>query len=168
MQQGMHTSTRGGLLGRAFALAAGTLGLSAAAATAAETPTTLRLYGRQAHLHSPSRRPGQVPAKGERFTAYAELLDGPAGRRVGHFTAAYFAVDSPFAQRGGSLELHTFTLDGGSIHGLGTAAAGAEAEFAVIGGTGRYSGVHGSYIARAEPRELGGTGAAEYTFTLMR
>ena len=106
------------------------------------------------------------PVKGERFTAYAELLDSPSGKRVGHFTAAFFALDSPFADHGGSLELHTFTLDGGSINGLGTATAGADAEFAVIGGTGRYAGVHGTYLTRIDPRELGGAGAAEFTFTL--
>jgi hypothetical protein len=168
MEEGMHTSTRRGLLGRGFGLAAAAFGVSAGSASAASTPVTLLLYGRQAHLHSPARRPGVVPVKGERFTAYAELLDGPEGRRVGHFTAAYFAVDSPFAGEGGSLELHTFSLDGGSIHGLGNAVAGGASEFAVIGGTGRYAGVHGSYVARTEPRELGGDGAAQFTFTLVR
>ena len=168
MGDSMQTSSRRGLLGRTLGLAAGALGLSTGAALAAPAPTTLRLYGRQAHLHSPTRRPGEVPVKGERFTAYAELLDGPRGARVGHFSAAFFAVDSPFADQGGSLELHTFSLDGGTIHGLGTATAAASAEFAVIGGTGRFAGVHGSYLARTEPRELGGAGAAEFTFTLER
>ena len=168
MEEGMHTSTRRGLLGRALGIAAGTLGVSAASATAASTPTTLLLYGRNAHLHSPAKEPGVVPVKGERFTGYAELLDGPNGRRVGHFITAFFAVDSPFAEHGGSLELHTFTLNGGTIHGIGQTVAGGAAEFTVIGGTGHYAGVHGSYVARTQPRELGGAGAAEFTFTLAR
>jgi hypothetical protein len=168
MEEGTHTSTRSGLLGRALGLAVGAFGLSAGTAAGAGTPTTLRLYGRGAHLHSPTHEPGMVPAKGDRFTAYAELLDGPNGRTVGHFTAAFFAVESPFAGQAGSLELHTFTLQGGSIHGLGNAVAGDTSEFAVIGGTGRYAGVSGSYLARTEPRELGGAGAAEFTITLAR
>lgn len=168
MEEGMHTSSRRGLLGRALGIAAGTLGVSAASATAASTPATLRLYGRNTHLHSPAKEPGVVPVKGDRFTGYAELLDGPNGSRVGHFMTAFFAVDSPFAELGGSLELQTFTLNGGSIHGLGHTVAGETAEFAVIGGTGRYAGMHGTYLARTEPRELGGVGAAEFTFTLVR
>jgi hypothetical protein len=169
MEDGItHTSTRRGLLGRALGLAAGTLGVSAASATAASTPATLRLYGRNAHLHSQAKEPGVVPVKGDRFTGYAELLDGPQGNRVGHFTTAFFAVDSPFAEHGGSLELHTFTLGGGSIHGIGHTVAGGAAEFTVIGGTGRYAGVQGSYVALVEPRELGGAGAAQFTFTLVR
>ena len=52
-----------------------------------------------------------------------------------------------------------------SIFGVGAGALGP-ATFAVIGGTGRYSGATGSYVARQSRRELGGDGTAEFTLTL--
>jgi hypothetical protein len=36
----------------------------------------------------------------------------------------------------------------------------------VLGGTGRFTGVTGSYVARQGARELGGDGTAEFRFTL--
>jgi len=167
MEEATGTSSRRGLLGRAAVLAAGAVGVQAGGAAAAASPTTLRLYAGGVHLHSPSHRPGRVPAKGERFTTYGELLDAPGGRSIGSFAAAFFALDSPFAAGPGSQELHTFSLADGTILGLGTATAGTASEFAIIGGTGRYSGVRGSYVAHQQPRELGGNGTAEFHLTLV-
>src|SRR5207247_5732293 len=120
---------------------------------------------RYVHLHAPGRRPGQVPEKGDRHTAYAELLDGPDGRAVGHFTSARLSTDSPFA-RAGSLEIHTFNLAEGTIHGLGSVVRGAAGDFVVLGGTGRYAGATGSYVAYIRARELGGDGTAEFHLKL--
>ena len=141
---------------------------AAGAATRPEGSTwTLTLYARQLHLHAPERVPGQVPAKGDRHTGYAQLLNKRNGRVIGHFTAAHSRTDSPFAHTG-SLEIHTFHLAEGTIHGLGATARGAEGHFVVLGGTGRYAGVTGSYVARQHPRELGGNGTAEFKLTLAR
>jgi hypothetical protein len=107
-----------------------------------------------------------VPVKGERHSAYAELFDAPEGRAVGHFSAAHLTHDSPFAATVSSLEIHTFTLPDGTIHGLGSAVRGADGRFVILGGTGVYSGVTGSYLARQSPRELGGNGTAEFHLTL--
>src|SRR5262245_47264580 len=102
MEEAIGTSSRRGLLGKMLALASGAVGVGlverAATASAAvvPAPTTLVLHGRQFHLHAVSHRPGQVPGKGDRLTAYGELV-GPNGNRLGHFTAAFFAFDSPFA-----------------------------------------------------------------------
>ena len=74
--------------------------------------TELKLYGRHLHLHAPARRAGELPRKGDRHTAYAELLDGPEGSAVGHFSAAHLSLDSPFAAAS-SLEIHTFDLPEG-------------------------------------------------------
>ena len=73
---------------------------------------------------------------------------------------------SPFAAAVSSLEIHTFALEGGTLHGLGTAARGSEGHFVVLGGTGRYSSAQGSYRARQGVRDLGGNGSAEFHFTL--
>ena len=85
---------------------------------------------------------------------------------VGHFTAAHLTHDSPFAAGASSLEIHTFALKDGTIHGLGSAARGAEGHFVILGGTGRYAGASGSYVARQSSRELGGNGTAEFHLTL--
>jgi hypothetical protein len=173
MGEDKRTSSRRGVLGRGLMLVAGGLGLGAAqrAEAAGSLPQTteateLRLYGRNLHLHAPERRAGQVPEKGDRHSAYGELLMRPRGKVVGHFTAAHLTHDSPFAAGASSLEIHTFALQDGTIHGLGTVARGAEGHFVILGGTGRYAGAHGSYVARQSSRELGGNGTAEFHLTL--
>ena len=67
--------------------------------------------------------------------------------------------------RSASIELHTFTLTGGSLFGIGT-AAGDEGTFAIVGGTGRYAGLRGSYQAVQRPNGVGGDGSAEFTLNL--
>jgi hypothetical protein len=164
--------SRRSVLGRGLAFVAGAIGVGAvrrpeAARAAVPAATELRLFGRHFHLDAPSRRPGEVPTKGDRHTGYGELLDRPSGRPVGHFSAAHFTLESPFAPvAAASLELHTFSLREGTIHGLGLATRGAEGHFAVLGGTGRYAGARGSYVAHQCPRELGGDGTAEFNLTL--
>jgi hypothetical protein len=74
-------------------------------------------------------------------------------------------MDSPFAAAA-SLEIHTFDLVGGTIHGLGSAVRGSEGTFVVLGATGRFSGITGSYVSRLGARELGGNGTAEFHFKL--
>jgi hypothetical protein len=171
MAEATGTSSRRSLLRRGLGLAAGAIGLGAVgpeAAGAATLPskTELRLHGRSFHFHAPDHRAGAVPAKGERHSVYGELLDRPGGKVVGHFTAAHFTHDSPFAGAASSLEIHTFNLTDGTIHGLGSAVRGAEGHFAVLGGTGRYAGARGSYVARIHVREHGGNGTAAFHLTL--
>ena len=174
MEDAIRTSSRRSMLGRGALLVAGALGFSGArraetarAARGMGTGTELRLYGRHLHLHAPSRRSGEVPAKGDRHSAYAELLDRPRGVVVGHFTAAHLTHESPFAAVASSLEIHTFSLKDGTIHGLGSASRGLDGHFVILGGTGRYAGAQGSYVARQHPRELGGNGTAEFHLTLV-
>ena len=174
MDEATGTSRRS-VIGRGLLLAAGALGISAAARAdrpAWAAPSTkkdavrLKLYGRNFHLHSGSDRPGRVPEKGDRHSAYGELLDRPNGRVLGHFSAAHLTHESPFAAAASSLELHTFTLTDGTILGLGSVARGTEGQFVVVGGTGRYAGARGGYTALQHLRELGGNGTAEFQLTL--
>ena len=178
MWEATPTSSRRGVLGRGLMLVAGALGLGAARADAsvkvAPTESTnaveeLRLFGRNFHLHAPDHRAGRVPAKDERHSTYGELLARPNSQTViGHFTAAHLTQDSPFAAGTSTLEIHTFALKDGTIHGLGSVARTSEAEghFVILGGTGRYAGAHGSYVARQSARDLGGNGTAEFHLTL--
>lgn len=141
-------------------------------ATAAPRTERLTLHGRQWHVSSTGLRPGELPDRGHRLLGQGELVDGPGGEKLGEFFATSFGVESP--GRAGpdgvaTLELHTFNLADGSIIGTGTARAALDAEdvFAIVGGTGRYVGARGSYVARQQPQELGGDGTAEFTLTVI-
>ena len=127
------SSSRRGLLGRGLVVALGAVGLGAVKrpdAAGAATRSRRGRRGRSAVRASSctcTRRsawPARCPTKGDRHTGYAQLLNKRNGRVVGHFTAAHLATDSPFAHAG-SLEIHTFHLAEGTIHGLGATARGA-------------------------------------------
>ena len=173
MDEEIRGPSRRRFLTRGLVLAVGALGLGAgrASASAAVTaPQQLTLFGRHFHLHAPNRRAGVVPVKGERLTAYGELLDSPGGKKIGEFSSALFALGSPFGAAPTaptSLEFHSFNLHDGTIIGLGTAVAGDESIYAIVGGTGRYAGARGTYVAQQRSRELGGNGTAEFRLTLV-
>jgi hypothetical protein len=132
----------------------------------------LTLHGQQWHVSSTGLRPGELPDRDQRLLGQGELVDRPGGAKIGEFFASSFGIDSP--GRAGpdgaaTLELHTFNLAGGSIIGTGTARASLDAEdvFAIVGGTGRYVGARGSYVARQRPQEFGGDGTAAFTLTVI-
>jgi hypothetical protein len=173
-------SSRGGLLKRGLLLAAGAVGVGAAAGGTAlarrgdEDPTSparaerLKLYGRGWYLEVPDRKPGERLRPGERGTVYGELLDGPQGKPLGRFYGARTAVASlpgRSIQPDGSIEMHTFQLPGGAILGMGS-ELGGESIFTIVGGTGRYAGATGTYVAKQRLRELGGDGTAEFVIDL--
>jgi hypothetical protein len=96
------------------------------------------------------------------------LLDRPGGVKIGEFFSALFALGSPFGTPDATqLEYHTFNLHDGTIIGLGTAGAGGESEYAIVGGTGRFAGARGTYVARQRARELGGDGTADFRLNLV-
>jgi hypothetical protein len=51
---------------------------------------------------------------------------------------------------------------------MGSVGRDGESVFAIVGGTGRYLGARGSYVARRLPVELGGDGSAAFTMTFSR
>jgi hypothetical protein len=130
----------------------------------------LSLYGRNFHLRSPGRRAGAVPLPGEQGVAYGELLSSAEGEKVGEFRGGFLTLGMPFgagAHAPGSLEQHVFNLENGTIIGLGSATVG-EGSFAIVGGTGSYAGVRGTYTAIMRPREHGGNSSAEFRLTVLR
>lgn len=179
----MNVWTRRGALKSGLAVLAGAVGLevvgrSRGAPAAASPPvgttrtaTTLTLHAR--HLRAVSAGgPGGAPVEnGTRLTLFADLVDAagaPAGRLTGvsHCTAAPLSSDdSPV----GAVEMHTLALRDGTILGMGTAPAVAwgTGTFAVVGGTGRYTGATGSYVAEQQTDAAGGPGCARYTVTLI-
>lgn len=175
MDTGTVTTSRRSMLRRGLVLCAGALGLGAGSASAAtgRSPAaaqaqTLTLYGRNWQLAVPGQRFGRPPVAGDRARVHGELLDRVGGQKVGEFHSAWLQSSSPFGDAAfslGSIELHTFTLTGGSLFGIGT-AAGDEGTFAVVGGTGRYAGARGSYSAVQRPNGIGGDGSAKFTLNL--
>ena len=125
---------------------------------------TIELFGRGWHADT-----GKVPSKGDSYSVYGELLTAPDGGKCGEFYAACLAIDSPFQLTGegvGSLEIHTLVLAEGSIVAMG-AGGGTERSFAIVGGTGRYTGARGSYTANQDTYGLGGSGTAALKLRLL-
>ena len=167
--------SRRGVLGRGLVLLAGVVGVGAGAgatklATDKDTRVAteqIRLQGRNWILQTPDRRPGERLVAGERGTVYGELVDAN-GTAMGQFYGSRMAVQSSLAgpaDADGSLELHTFRLAGGTLLGIGS-VIGGESIFSIAGGTGRFAGSRGSYVAEQRLRELGGDGTAEFTIDL--
>jgi hypothetical protein len=168
------TTTRGGALKRLLLLAGGAAGGLAGgralvgrgepAAAPVPRPATATapaehvLYGRDWRLGSHAAEHGKAPVPHER-TPKGRLVDA-GGRELGTFRAANMLG------AGGALQLQTFDLADGTIVGVGSAGVHDKA-FAIVGGTGRYAGVSGTYVARQSPRELGGDGTAEFRLNLM-
>jgi hypothetical protein len=158
-----------------FLMAVGSLGVGASAlaaspalAAAAEEgePVDLVLLGSEWHRQSATSDAGDAPVPGERATVYGRLSSAD-GAEVGHFQAASFYGESPFADGGSSsLEFHTFTLGDDVIFGMGNAGETAGV-FTVVGGAGRFAGARGSYTAQQSPHELGGEGTARFDITLL-
>jgi hypothetical protein len=153
-------TTRSGILGRGL-LFLGGLGAAGAGKFALDRSHSLVLYGSNWRGYD-----GDLPREGERIAVRGDLHAEPGGAPVGEFfgTAIAFggASHPALAER---QEMHTFKLHDGSIFGAGTAGA-LDGSFAVLGGTGRYAAVQGTYAARQGHKELGGDGAAEFVFDL--
>jgi hypothetical protein len=145
----------------------------AAAAPDGPPTTELRLYGRGWQLQSDAPRVAWArPTLGQRSLVYGELLDAPpeaGGGKVGELYATCTCLNAPFGEgptAATSLEQHTLNLLDGTLAGQGT-SLGDDGTFAIVGGTGRYAGARGSYVARQSPLGRGGDGTAELVVTLI-
>jgi hypothetical protein len=153
----------------AVAVASGALNTARPRATsAAAAPAgtrTMRLIGRDWHAVTSK---AALPGKGERFAVYGELHE-PGGEKIGEFFSDNVAVDSPFQVTGaglGTFEIHTLSLPGGTVVGVGV-GGGVERTYAIVGGTGTYAGARGTYQARQDTYGLGGDGKAEILLTFL-
>jgi len=174
-------------LGRAFALLGAAVGIGAASVDLSAAPRDenlsdaklnkqkqLVLQARGLRISSQDLRRGELPPAGIRMTARAEIVSGSSKnqKKTGEFLATYHRINTPgkvAAHEPGSLEQHTFILPEGTIFGTGVSTAGmdGDGQFAIIGGTGRYHGARGSYVARQSHVDFGGNGVATFTFTLV-
>lgn len=180
--EGPKSPKRRTLLRRGLLVLAGVLGLAATERTVrgegggvapprpvgAPTSGTLRLYGRRWSPQVPAHLPGQLSVS-DHVASYGELLDAPGGVRVGEFCTNGFCPETPYGHRlpvASNIEFQTFTLKDGSLFGIGAAGGGAEKTYAILGGTGRFAGVRGSYVARTTSAEPAGRSAVEFTLSL--
>ena len=159
--------------GAAAALAIRTSDAHAAVVVPPRKPRNimLKLYGRHWHLYAQNRKRGELPTRGEQMVMYGDLLKEPQDDKIGEFYANCLSVQSPFGTTpfaATNVEIHSFNLVDGTILGMGATRATPveESVYNVVGGSGRYAGVTGTYKARQQAQELGGDGTAEFTFDL--
>ncbi len=142
-------STRRSALGRMLAVALGAAGVGALAESKA-SPAARTATGTTLTLYVPAMRQKAVGPNGAaKMLPFGGVVDS-RGVHLGSLHTA--VVDST----GGALTMQTFDLDGGTIVGVGSQDA-----FVVIGGTGTYAGVTGSYQERSAARLPG----RQFTFT---
>lgn len=131
--------------------------------------TTLRLYGSSWRLAAPGLIRGDLPKRGDQVSISGVLSHELGAQPVGAFFASVHHLDGAVAHGPYSsvqLETHTFQLPGGNLIGMGSTTSDGASEYTVVGGTGRFLGVTGSYTSRQSPLETGGDGTAEFTMTL--
>lgn len=157
--------TRGAAgLAAGFALFAGRTDsrpTSIASSGTTKAPREVRFYGRGWTAHADDLKFGELPKSGERYAVYGDLADGPNGKKIGDFASAVFTL----AAHGSTVEMHTLNLVSGSIIGMGS-GKGAKRTFAIVGGTGEYTGARGSYVVEQDIYGFGGTGAAKLSLSL--
>jgi len=144
-----------GLTGAAEKIRAGTLSAS-----------SLEVSGTDWHLTGIGLQRGEMPKRGDVVTVTGVVS---VGEESGTFRAVVQHLATPDGHGPYATvqqETHTFLLPGGAIFGMGSAAPGADGVYAIVGGTGRYSGASGSYLGRQRPFETGGDGTALFTLNL--
>lgn len=157
------------MLKRGLVMIGAAVGIAAVGSEVNPADEPLTLKGHGFTLEGRSKPRGALLDGGDRLLGRGELYD-PSGSRVGDFYATFIGLES--SGRVGmhaptSLEWHTFALHEGSILGVGTGSRDLDAAdtFAIVGGTGRYAGAQGTYVAIRRPFDLGGDGSAEFTMS---
>jgi len=124
----------------------------------------LRLSGLDARAHVHGAQSARLPRPNDQVHIHG-TVDGEAGSPAGTFTATGVVVRTPFNDSSTIVEQHLFVLHDGTITGAGQ-RAGANGTFAVTGGSGRYTGARGAYAAHIDAVGTGGTGTAQFDFSL--
>jgi hypothetical protein len=120
--------------------------------------TRLRLRAPQLAYSDPDASPTDIVRTPSRLVAAANLID-EKGRSRGSFTG----IVMPAGESG--LELHTFTLEHGTLMGMGPASASS---YSIVGATGAYAGAGGGYTMEHRAASAGGDGSAEFVIDIAR
>ncbi len=161
------------VLQRGLAILAGLVGLdvvdpnSRLHAEVLEPPNSgfqrLRFYARRWQTLSHGHLPGELPVASNPIHRQGDLSSAIGGQKTGEFCATCFFPVSSFGTRnssGANMELHTFALGEDTLFGMGSSqSAGAGQVFAILGGTGRFTGARGSYVISPVAEE----GKQDYT-----
>ncbi len=162
--------SRRDMMKRGLALLGAALGVHAVGKLdPADLPAAVTVLGVNFRLSRTSG--GPLPQRGDPAVATGQLVDA-SGEVIGAFHGTRVAVDAPGAvgiDAPVALEWHTLTLPGGTLFGTGAASHSVDHgdTYAIVGGTGRYAGASGSYIAYLRHRELGGDGTAEFSINVL-
>jgi hypothetical protein len=108
-----------------------------------------KVYGADWRIVRPGVAPGTMPPIGAPSLPHGRLVDS-GGIDLGRFEASVMPTS------GNGINLHQLVFFDGSITAVGPATFD-DATFAVIGGTGTYAGVSGTYNLHQEPAPSGGT-----------
>jgi hypothetical protein len=136
---------------------AGTKAGSTKSSSTAEGLKKLRLNG-----HNWDRR-----SSDDGLMTFGNFLD-TGGTRIGSFHGVALPAASPFAGGSRIVELHTFEMEDGNLYGVGSQSDPESGTFAILGGTGAYTGATGSYLLLQSPRSLGGDGTSSFEITYGR
>lgn len=155
MSDAPAVSNRRTALGRMLAVAFGAAGVGAlveskASSAAMGARHDLRLLVE--HLQQKPVKDGAVT----RHLPYGALVDA----RRAHVGSFHSAVVGSTA---GAASMQTFELRDGTILGLGSGGLLSDT-YVIVGGTGAYAGVGGTYVARPEARLPGRPIAFTFTF----
>jgi hypothetical protein len=107
--------------------------------------------------------PGELPVASNPMHRQGDLSSAIEGQKTGEFCATCFSPVSSFGTRncsGSNMELHTFTFGEDTVYGMGSSTSvGLGQVFAILGGTGRFTGARGSYVISPVAEE----GKQDYT-----
>ncbi len=146
-------TTRRAIISRGLWAAAGAVGLGVAstgvtlgttqARVAPAGPTRLSLVVRDVRFAAAGAKPGTLREAGAAVSPHGALHDA-AGQQLGRFSGGTLPGSD------GQIAVQRFTFADGTIIGMGSGGLDGE-EYAVVGGTGRYAGAVGTYVAQIRP-----------------
>jgi hypothetical protein len=128
-------------------------------------------------LRRTSARPNQLlgsisvpPFTGDRCIVAGLTTSGRGELGSFHADVVRLRDQGPVPNRGiaATFEQHVFTLAEGTLVGSGTSDDGGDGTFAVVGGTGAYATMRGSYTAEQQRSDMGGDGQARFVFCLSK
>lgn len=110
-------------------------------------PARLSLVVRDVRFSAPASKPGTLPESDAVASPHGALQDA-TGRHLGRFSGGTLPGS------GGQIAVQRFTFSDGTIIGMGSGRLDGD-EYAVVGGTGRYAGATGTYVAQLRPGARG-------------
>ena len=159
MEDGFAVSTRRTALGRMLAVALGAAGLGALAESKASPAGNVTSVDTTRELRLLVEYLQQKPVKDGAVThhlPYGALLDAKRAH-VGSFHS------TALGSTAGTTSMQTFECPGGTILGLGSGGLNGDT-YVIVGGTGAYAGLGGTYVARPEARLPGRPIVFTFTF----